>query len=163
MDQLLDNLRTPYWWISVVVIGLLLNIFSDYTRLALEKIFGKRVKRLNEQRQVKYNAIVADAVLAYKRRETRPIYKSDLERTITEIRGYVLVILGFQLFTLMAVYIKSKPLDFLDMVPVALCSLMFFVLAWRFINEIRIKIRVLERLSAESDEVSSEQKTEDRD
>lgn len=39
MNQLLSDWQSPHWWISVVVIGLLLNVVSTYLKSGLEWAF----------------------------------------------------------------------------------------------------------------------------
>jgi hypothetical protein len=37
MEEFINNLSSPSWWIGVVVIGILLNLLSDYLRQSLDK------------------------------------------------------------------------------------------------------------------------------
>ncbi len=50
MDKFLGELTTPSWWISVVVVGILVNLFSDYFRRFLEKIYSRYSQKTNEKR-----------------------------------------------------------------------------------------------------------------
>lgn len=37
MDELTKNLSSPYWWIGVVVVGILINLASAYLKPALDR------------------------------------------------------------------------------------------------------------------------------
>jgi hypothetical protein len=41
MGELIKQMSTPAWWISVVIVGVLVNIFSDYLKLGLDRFFGR--------------------------------------------------------------------------------------------------------------------------
>ena len=41
MEQFIQNLRTPYFWLSVVIVGLLINIISNYVMRWLDRFFPK--------------------------------------------------------------------------------------------------------------------------
>jgi hypothetical protein len=52
MGELIKQMSTPAWWISVVVVGILVNLFSDYLKIGLDRFFGKfsdKRKRTNER------------------------------------------------------------------------------------------------------------------
>ncbi|HEX9928943.1 MAG TPA: hypothetical protein VGB02_10455 [Pyrinomonadaceae bacterium] len=62
MGEFLSNISTIYWWVSVVVVGILLNVFSAYIRDALDWIFSRlskwwsvrtETKRAERQKQLK--------------------------------------------------------------------------------------------------------------
>jgi hypothetical protein len=52
MGELIKQMSTPAWWISVVIVGVLVNIFSDYLKLGLDRFFGRfsdKRKHANER------------------------------------------------------------------------------------------------------------------
>ena len=52
MDGILVELSQPSWWISVVVAGILVNIFSDYIKIFFEKIYSKYSQKTSEKRKL---------------------------------------------------------------------------------------------------------------
>jgi len=60
MDEILQNLSSVYWWVSVVVVGLVINLLSSYLKPPLDALGGKtfhavkarseRAKRLYDQK-----------------------------------------------------------------------------------------------------------------
>ncbi len=55
MGELIKQMSTPAWWISVVVVGILVNIFSDYLKIGLDRFSGRfsdKRKRTNERERV---------------------------------------------------------------------------------------------------------------
>jgi uncharacterized membrane protein YbhN (UPF0104 family) len=55
MGELIKQMSTPAWWISVVIVGVLVNIFSDYLKLGLDRFFGRfsaKRKHANERERI---------------------------------------------------------------------------------------------------------------
>ena len=49
MDELLRNIRSPYWWISVVAIGILINVLSAYLKPQLDILLSRLSIRWGER------------------------------------------------------------------------------------------------------------------
>lgn len=66
MDELLNNLTSTYWWLSVVVVGLIINLVSSYLKPPLDAIGSKtfhawkaRSERANKMYVKKVDALAA--------------------------------------------------------------------------------------------------------
>lgn len=61
MNEFLSNVNSLYWWISVVVVGILLNVISSYSRdwidRALSRISGWWANRSDVRRQKEETAV----------------------------------------------------------------------------------------------------------
>lgn len=41
MDELWGNLTSPYWWLSVVLVSVLINLASAYLKSAIDRLFSR--------------------------------------------------------------------------------------------------------------------------
>ncbi|QVN19289.1 hypothetical protein [Burkholderia pyrrocinia] len=80
MDDFLQNLHSPYWWLSVVTVGILLSIVAAYATRGLDRLFlyfGKKWADRSEKSKDKFARTVAalqqssEARAAYFREEVR--------------------------------------------------------------------------------------------
>ncbi|QBZ98492.1 hypothetical protein [Flavobacterium sangjuense] len=54
MDDFLKEMTTVKWWISVALVGILLNVFSSYLKKGIDNFFGKisnRVRQRNAKKE----------------------------------------------------------------------------------------------------------------
>jgi hypothetical protein len=49
MERIIDDIKQPSWWFTVVIIGLAINILAAYLKPAIDKIFGKISARRREK------------------------------------------------------------------------------------------------------------------
>jgi len=49
MENFIEDISSIYWWISVVVIGVVLNLAADYIRLGLSKLSSGAARRYRER------------------------------------------------------------------------------------------------------------------
>lgn len=49
MDELLNQMASPAWWVSVVVAGLLINLFSAYLKPLIDTLATRVWKRARDQ------------------------------------------------------------------------------------------------------------------
>jgi hypothetical protein len=49
MQKIIDDLATPYWWVSVVLVGIAINLASAYMKGPLDRWIEKRSSRRAEQ------------------------------------------------------------------------------------------------------------------
>jgi hypothetical protein len=49
MEELLNELAKPIWWVSVVIAGIIINLFSAYVKPALDNIFSKFSKSIKSR------------------------------------------------------------------------------------------------------------------
>ncbi|MBA6232975.1 MULTISPECIES: hypothetical protein [unclassified Colwellia] len=54
MEEVLNELSRPIWWVSVVIAGIIINLLSAYTKPALDKVFSKYSKSI-KSRNLKKN------------------------------------------------------------------------------------------------------------
>ena len=80
MDDFLQNLHSPYWWLSVVTVGIFLSIVAAYATRGLDRLFrsfGKRWSDRSEKSKERFARTVAalkkspEARAAYFREEVR--------------------------------------------------------------------------------------------
>jgi hypothetical protein len=65
MGELIKQMSTPAWWINVVVVGILVNIFSDYLKIGLDRFLGRfsdKRKRTNERERVLFEKEVQELI-----------------------------------------------------------------------------------------------------
>jgi hypothetical protein len=66
MDQLLRDVTSFYWWISVVLLGILLNLLSTYIKPIFDRMFSKIIKNkeLAKQNGFKIDNLIISAMLS---------------------------------------------------------------------------------------------------
>jgi hypothetical protein len=67
MQDFINNLSSPYWWISIVVVGLILNIISAYFRDAIDTVlsrmstwWSKRSDKRKNKREDQITSLIGD-------------------------------------------------------------------------------------------------------
>jgi len=63
MTKLLEDISSPYWWVSIVIVGILINVFSSFIFRRFEQISVKKSERkrllLEAERQKRQSRIDA--------------------------------------------------------------------------------------------------------
>ncbi len=65
MDELIKQFQKPEWWISVVVVGLLINIISDYLKPTLDSFFARfssKVRQTSERQKLVFESDVQNLI-----------------------------------------------------------------------------------------------------
>jgi hypothetical protein len=80
MEKFIDDISSLYWWLAVVVVGILINVVSTYIRTGLEINLAKistywaRKKDSRERKQEQLIALLSDsdkALILYAQTEQR--------------------------------------------------------------------------------------------
>jgi hypothetical protein len=62
MKEIVGALSSPFWWFTVVVVGIVINLSASYLKLPLDSLLGKMSSwwlSKSEQRKIKYNERVS--------------------------------------------------------------------------------------------------------
>ncbi|HDM8235530.1 TPA: hypothetical protein P0E28_005019 [Vibrio campbellii] len=51
MTEFINDTGTIYWWLSVVVVGILVNVLSSYIKLPFDWVFGKISQKWRDRRE----------------------------------------------------------------------------------------------------------------
>jgi uncharacterized protein involved in cysteine biosynthesis len=150
MKTLVENLQSPTWWLSVIVIGLLLNLFASYLRSWIDnrwnRMRAERLARLKKDKE-KFDSTVDFLAQDYSR---ILIGTSQVIRQRIEVLTWIVCsVLGIQLAS---IFLPNR--DYLMLVSVGMVSLCGFIsyLFWKDASESnRVVIasldRAVERLS----------------
>ena len=97
MEEFSKSLASPYWWLSTVIVGILINLASAYIKRPIDRLFSRisvAWRNRSEQRRAEYtrelNALVGNAELQ------RHYEHLELRRTLDALFG-----LMFALFILL--------------------------------------------------------------
>lgn len=67
MDKFVETLKSPVWWIGVVLVGILINIASAYLKPRLDKLLARvsrsiqeRNEKSSNRRKALVNLLIAD-------------------------------------------------------------------------------------------------------
>jgi len=155
MERILDDIKQPSWWFTVVIIGLGINILAAYLKPAIDKIFGKisarrRGKNL-ESREKKEDLISLLLQNRFKILE----YKLDLV--------YFSILLVFRLvlslaFLSLMLYIIAEPHPY-SLFEIILSVLFFLSLIYQFRETYLTLLDIFDRQSI-LDEVRKREKIE---
>ena len=58
MQKLIEDISSVYWWLGVVLVGIIINIFSSYLKNKLDLYMGnisKKWARISEDKKARFN------------------------------------------------------------------------------------------------------------
>ena len=61
MEKFVTDMSSPYWWVSVVIVGLLINIISGYLKSFIDSLATKSYERYKERKQKISDAFDSEA------------------------------------------------------------------------------------------------------
>ena len=125
------DLASPYWWISVVCVGLLINIASAYLKSPIDRFFA----RLSLRRRAKSERRAED--LEYKSTQLAGNLQLFNIEVSLQIRDFVLAVWLLTLATTLAVilwalapyHLSASPLKFLFSIVLAIVILGLYFLS----------------------------------
>ena len=131
LEKFAIDLSSPYWWASVVVVGLVVNIVSAYLKSPLDRIFGSVSHRWKAKTERQKEELESDATLLA---NNLPLL--DIEIGL-QTRDLVLSLVFFVLSVGLGFFVfitgphsvsRSLPL-FLMSIAAGLCSLLSYILS----------------------------------
>lgn len=133
MKEILDDLVTPYWWFSVIIVGIIINIVSTYLIPKLNKIFANYSKKIRNKNESKKRIWE----LSVKTLKTNQNYKFYQLSNLVYYQGTITLglLLGILLF-LVATFLSFNKIDMLIGYILATISFFISMLAFKKRNEV---------------------------
>ncbi|MBA3031329.1 MAG: hypothetical protein FP814_11760 [Desulfobacterium sp.] len=100
MDKFLQLLQEPFWWVSVVVVGLVLNLISSYLRDLIDKSTCKFLSKLRSIVMKDIDIVIKESI----KTESDPIILSiigssipslQLDAVVYRIIGIIIAAIGY--------------------------------------------------------------------
>lgn len=104
MNDFLNNLSSPYWWISVFFVGLFINIFSSYFRDGIDRIMPPIFNRLKKANKNRKKEIIKKAKLIHENHSER-IEFTNYENSVRHNLTFILLV--FLIFMILLLEIGS--------------------------------------------------------
>ncbi|WP_396194084.1 hypothetical protein [Flavobacterium sp.] len=142
MDDFFKEMTTLKWWISVALVGVILNIFSSYLKKIIDNFFGKisnRVKQRNLKRDHERNELIK-----YLKSNPNERYVLGLEELRCRIRSVTFILLSFMM-TFFSELFPQK----IAKISCLILGLIILFIGMADHNEASKKARVLEDLKKE--------------
>lgn len=114
MEDIVKELSTPVWWVTVVFAGILINVLAAFMLKRLEGILSKissTFRDKSEQRRAE-----RDQRIEHLRNDQRAIYLASLDEIRHRLRATQSLVLGMFLFTL--IDFASARLNIADIVAI---------------------------------------------
>ena len=136
MQKFIDDLATPYWWLSIVLVSLLLNVAANYITRFIDIARGRARERRTQSRRLLIESMRrrADELVAHRELIPLAVFQAQRERWR---------VVSYGLCAALASFGTAGVSDAWTLVPTALLILGSLGMALAYANKLRVQYAIL--------------------